>query len=233
MGPQMEGSHSHRIAASIPQVNDFGKLFQAWDNRLHKSRNLRWHSCGSLGGMARRILLLLAAGAAALLLMRGHAVAQDYFETYGTGTATYFPIQSGYTYYYTYTPRPPAATHDSRMDPHLLKAARIAESKAYQHSTMRCWHFVKEALVAAGAVSAYPVTSYAAEAGQELTSHFGFVRLPIHDPYRAPVGSVLVYQGAGGMGHVEFRTEHGFASDYRSPWRCKYRLTGVYAKLSA
>jgi len=31
---------------------------------------------------------------------------------------------------------------------------------------------------------------------------------------------------------VEIRTEHGFASDYRSAYRCRYRLIGVYAKLT-
>jgi hypothetical protein len=118
------------------------------------------------------------------------------------------------------------------MDPHLLKAARIAEANAFPHSTLRCWKFVKVALLQAGAVSAYPKTNYACQAGSELTSCYGFVRLPIHDPYRAPLGSVLVYSG-GGAGHVEIRTAHGFASDYRSPWHCRYRLIGVYAKLSA
>jgi hypothetical protein len=129
--------------------------------------------------------------------------------------------------------QPPRAKHDSRIDPRLLKAARIAEANAFTHSTMRCWRFVKVALLQAGAVCAYPTTNYACQAGAELTSRYGFVRLSIHDPYRAPVGSVLVYSGGGGAGHVEIRTEHGFASDYRSPWRCRYRLIGVYAKLSA
>jgi hypothetical protein len=118
------------------------------------------------------------------------------------------------------------------MDPHLVKAARIADANAFPHSTLRCWRFVKEALLKAGAVNAYPKTNYACQAGAELTSCYGFVRLPIHDPYRAPLGSVLVYSG-GGAGHVEIRTAHGFASDYRSPWHCRYRLIGVYAKLSA
>jgi hypothetical protein len=117
----------------------------------------------------------------------------------------------------------------------LLKAARIAEANAFPHSTLRCWRFVKVALLQAGAVGAYPKTNYACEAGTELTTRYGFVRLPIHDPYRAPLGSVLVYSGGGvgGAGHVEIRTEHGFASDYHSPWRCRYRLIGVYAKFSA
>ncbi len=118
------------------------------------------------------------------------------------------------------------------MDPHLLAAARIAEANAFPHSTMRCWRYVKVALLQAGAVGAYPSTNFASQAGSELTARYGFVRLHILDPYCAPVGSVLVYSG-GEAGHVEIRTEHGFASDYRSPWRCRYRLIGVYAKLAA
>jgi hypothetical protein len=91
---------------------------------------------------------------------------------------------------------------------------------------------VKDALLAAGAVTVRPTTDYACQAGSELTSHYGFVRLPIHDPYRAPVGAVLVYSG-GSAGHVEIRTDDGFVSDYHSHWACRYRLIGVYAKLSA
>jgi len=131
-----------------------------------------------------------------------------------------------------WVPQAPAASHDSRIDPHLLKAARIADANAFPHSRLRCWQYVKTALLAAGAVARYPATNYAFQAGAELMSHHGFVRLPIHDPYRAPVGAVLVYQG-GGAGHVEFRTERGFASDYHSSWACRYRLIGVYAKFSA
>jgi opacity protein-like surface antigen len=197
---------------------------------VHSCRRQLWHERGYLEGMSRKLFLLIAA-IAALWLSPRHAAAQEYFQQYGLVNS--FPVQSGYAIYYSYTPKPRVATHDSRIDPHLLKAARIAESKApYRRSSMRCWRSVKEALMASGAVSQYPATSYACEAGNELQSRYGFVRLPIHDPYSAPVGSVLVYEG-GGAGHVEFRTEHGFASDYRSPWRCKFRLIGVYAKLSA
>lgn len=140
----------------------------------------------------------------------------------------YIPTAEGYLL----IPQAPRAQHDSRIDPHLLKAARIADEHAFPHSTLRCWRYVKDALLAAGAVSARPRTDYACQAGSELTSHYGFVRLPIHDPYRAPVGAVLVYSGHG-AGHVELRTEHGFASDYHSSWCCRYRLIGVYAKFAA
>ena len=160
----------------------------------------------------------------AVLTASRSASAQVYYDGFGVS----YPG----VYTYTYTPQPPAAKHDNRIDPHLLRAARIAEAHAYPHTTYHCWQYVKDALVKAGAVGGRPATNYACQAGAELEKHYGFVRLPIHDPYRAPVGSVLVYSG-GGAGHVEFRTEHGFASDYRSAWRCKYRLIGVYAKLNA
>jgi hypothetical protein len=176
--------------------------------------------------MFRRIAFLIIAIITLSALPR-HAAAQVIYGTFQSTVIPYVSTDGGYTY----IPQPPRATHDSRIDPALLKAARIAESHAFPHSTYRCWKYVKNALVASGAVGAYPATNYAFQAGSELTSRYGFVRLPIHNPYSAPVGSVLVYTG-GGAGHVEFRTEHGFASDYRSSWACKYKLIGVYAKLS-
>jgi hypothetical protein len=191
------------------------------------SRIAGWHGLRFLTGMFRRLLLPLLAAAAFMALPKS-AFAQ-YYGSFGSGSLAYSPGE----FTYTFTPKPPKATHNSRMDPHLIKAARIAEANAFPHSTMRCWRYVKQALLQAGAVAAYPVTNYACQAGAELTSRYGFVRLAIHDPYRAPVGSVLVYSDGGGAGHVELRTEHGFASDYRSAWACRYRLIGVYAKLSA
>jgi len=181
--------------------------------------------------MLRSISLVFLAAILAVLLPRG-ASAQVYVGGYGATALPGFPIEQGGFGYVTFTPRAPRATHDSRIDPRLLRAARIAEAHAFPHSTLRCWRYVKNALLEAGAVGIRPTTNYACEAGSELTSRYGFIRLPIRDPYRAPVGSVLVYRG-GGAGHVEIRTEHGFASDYRSAWACRYRLIGVYAKLSA
>ena len=124
----------------------------------------------------------------------------------------------------------PPARYDSRIDPSLVRASRIADERAGSRSQMRCWHFVKAALVDAGAVHSCPTTAYADQAGAELVSRHGFVQLHIRDPYDAPIGAVLVY-GGHGAGHVELRTSHGFASDYRSSWRCRYQLIGVYAKL--
>jgi hypothetical protein len=179
--------------------------------------------------LRRLVFLILAAGA--FIGLPKQASADIYFASWGSTSIAYVPVQTGLNTY-TFIPQAPRAKHDRRMDRHLVEAAKIAEANASPYSTMRCWRYVKEALLKAGAVGAYPATNYACQAGDELKNRYGFVRLAIHDPYQAPVGAVLVYSG-GGAGHVEIRTEHGFASDYRSPWACRYRLIGVYAKLSA
>jgi len=92
---------------------------------------------------------------------------------------------------------------------------------------------VKEALLASGAVDSYPQTALARQAGDELVSRYGFKRLATRDPYQAPVGSVLVYGSGRAAGHVEIRTAHGFASDFRTPTPSKRPLIGVYAKVSS
>ena len=124
----------------------------------------------------------------------------------------------------------PPARIDPRMDPRLRRAATIAEERANAHSKSRCWRYVKQALLAAGVIDSYPKTAYATQAGQELVRSYGFKKLPVHDPYAAPVGAVLVY---GGRGHVEIRTKNGFVSDYRSKSACFYPLLAVYGKFSS
>ena len=124
----------------------------------------------------------------------------------------------------------PAARIDPRIDPRLRRAATIAEERANAHTKALCWQYVKKALLAAGAVDSYPQTVYATQAGEELTRKYGFTKLPIHDPYAAPVGAVIVY---GGRGHVEIRTPDGFASDYHSRNRCFYPVMAVYGKFSS
>ena len=125
----------------------------------------------------------------------------------------------------------PMAKIDPRLDPKLSRAATIADERAHAHSKSRCWRYVKEALVASGAVSSYPKTSLAKEAGDELVRDYGFKKLPIRDPYSAPIGSVLVYfKGRNRPGHVELRTKTGFVSDYRSKDACRSALVGIYAK---
>ncbi len=59
---------------------------------------------------------------------------------------------------------------------------------------------------------------------------YGFTRLSMRDPYKAPIGAVIVY-GNKSRGHVEIRTRDGFVSDYHSKWACYYPVQAVYAKL--
>ena len=128
----------------------------------------------------------------------------------------------------------PQATVDPRVDPRLRKAASFAQERAHARTKARCWRYVKQALVAAGVVDSYPKTNYGFQAAEELVRNYGFKKLPVRDPYAAPVGAVIVYgKGAGGAGHVELRTKDGFVSDYRSKNRCYYPVIGVYAKFSS
>ena len=124
----------------------------------------------------------------------------------------------------------PIAKADAQIDPKLRRAATIAEERARAHSLSKCWRFVKEALVAAGVVKSRPQTPLAKQAGQELVNNYGFKRLPVSNPYEAPVGSVLVYGAKRAAGHVEIRTETGFVSDFRSKTPSRRPLIGVFAK---
>ena len=124
----------------------------------------------------------------------------------------------------------PLAKVDHSMDPKLMRAATIAEERAHAHSRERCWHYVKEALVASGIINSYPKSVYAKDAGQELVKSYGFKKLPVRDPYKAPLGSVLVYGASKAAGHVELRTKDGFVSDFRSKIPSPRPLIGVYAK---
>ena len=124
----------------------------------------------------------------------------------------------------------PFAKVDSRIDPKLRRAATIAEERAHAHSLSKCWHFVKEALVAAGVVKSRPQTTLAKQAGQELVNNYGFKKLVVSDPYQAPVGAVLVYGASQAAGHVEIRTQNGFVSDFVSKTPSRRPLIGVFAK---
>src|SRR5437764_7064234 len=124
----------------------------------------------------------------------------------------------------------PTAKIDPRLNPKLTRAATIADERAHAHSKSRCWHYVKEALVASGVIDGRPKTSLAKQAGDELVRDYGFKKLSIRDPFAAPIGSVLVYNARGAAGHVEIRTKTGFVSDFRSKTPSKRPLIGVYAK---
>ena len=118
------------------------------------------------------------------------------------------------------------------VSPDLLKASHIAEANARPRSIKRCWRYVKRALVAAQVVDSYPEGVSAKYAGRILTQQHGFTKLDnIKDPEKAPVGAVLVYGGKG-HGHVEFRTEDGYVSDFKASRPSPRPLTGVYVKTS-
>jgi hypothetical protein len=135
--------------------------------------------------------------------------------------AQYYPKQIVY----------PLAKVDRHIDSRLMQAATIAQERAHAHSRSRCWHYVKDALLASGVIDSRPKTELARDAAQELVSNYGFKRLSVNDPFSAPVGSVLVYGTARSVGHVELRTRDGFVSDFRSPTPSRRPLLGVYAKL--
>ena len=125
----------------------------------------------------------------------------------------------------------PYAKIDRRIDNRLVQAATLAQERAHAHSRSRCWHYVKDALLASGVIDSRPKTDLARDAASELVNNYGFKKLSITDPFAAPVGSVLVYGTARSVGHVELRTKDGFVSDFRSPTPSKRPLMGVYAKL--
>lgn len=122
---------------------------------------------------------------------------------------------------------------DPRLDPALTRAATIAQERAHASSKSKCWRYVKEALLASGAVASYPKTALAKQAGDELVREHGFEKLPITDPHAAPVGSVIVYyKGAKLPGHVEIRSKDGFVSDFKTKNPSPHPVIGIYAKAS-
>jgi hypothetical protein len=116
-----------------------------------------------------------------------------------------------------------------QYDHRMIHAAEIATKRAHPKMTWHCWKYVKDALVESGVVSQRPKSPWAKDAGDELCEKFGFTKLPVRDPYDAPVGAVVVYGGPD-AGHVELRTEHGFVSDFVSRTPYPRPLIGVYVK---
>jgi hypothetical protein len=125
----------------------------------------------------------------------------------------------------------PLAKVDRHIDRKLMQAATIAQERAHAHSRSRCWRYVKEALLASGVINSRPKSELAKEAAQDLVNNYGFKKLPVRDPFAAPIGSVLVYGANRAAGHVEIRTRDGFVSDFRSRTPSPRPLLGVYAKL--
>jgi hypothetical protein len=124
----------------------------------------------------------------------------------------------------------PRAVKNPDIDPVMVKAGDIAESRALSHSSLFCWRFVKEALLKAGGVASYPQTACAKDAGRDLMDNYGFVRLAVRSAAQAPIGSVLVYNG-NGAGHVELRTAHGFVSDFRSSRPSSLHFVGAFTRI--
>jgi hypothetical protein len=116
-----------------------------------------------------------------------------------------------------------------RYDARMVRAAEIAAARARKHSTSRCWRYVKNALLAADVVETRPTTAYAKEAAEELTENHGFKEIRERNPYKAPLGAVLVYGGRG-AGHVEIRTARGFVSDFVSEKPSSRPLIGIFVK---
>jgi hypothetical protein len=125
----------------------------------------------------------------------------------------------------------PFATIDRHIDPKLMQAATIAQERAHAHSRSMCWHYVKEALLASGVIDSRPKSELAKDAAQDLVTNYGFRKIPVSDPFAAPLGSVLVYGAKRAAGHVEIRTRDGFVSDFCSKTPSPRPLLGVYAKL--
>jgi len=118
-----------------------------------------------------------------------------------------------------------------RYDARMIRAAEIAQKRAHPKMTWHCWKYVKDALLAADVVKSRPTTAWAKQAGDELCRKYGFTKLQISNPYKAPVGAVVVYGGPD-AGHVEIRTQDGFVSDFASRTPYPRPLVGVYVKPS-
>jgi len=176
--------------------------------------------------------LILVIASSFLAATAAHAAAPD--STKGqfcfkdaNGKTQSIPVVSKY---YPKKIEHPLTKGDAALDPKLTRAATIAQERAHAHSRARCWQYVKQALLASGAVSSYPKTAYAKEAGQELVSSYGFKKLAVRDPLKAPVGSVLVYGAKKAAGQVEIRMKDGFVSDFKSMIQSPSPSLGVYAK---
>lgn len=122
-------------------------------------------------------------------------------------------------------PKSRGIAYDARM----IRAAEIARKRAHSKMTWHCWKYVKDALLAANVVTSRPTSAWAKQAGDELCRNHGFTKLRIKNPYKAPVGAIVVYGGPD-AGHVEIRTKDGFVSDFVSRTAYPRPLVGVYVK---
>ena len=165
--------------------------------------------------------LLLPLFAAALMALAGAASAEDSRLDPERARALTAEQQS------LFGPKSGLLHYDSRM----IRAAEIAQKRAHPQMTWHCWKYVKDALLAANVVKSRPTSAWAKQAGDELCRNYGFTKLRISNPYKAPVGAVVVYGGPD-AGHVEIRTPSGFVSDFVSRTSYPRPLVGVYVKPS-
>ena len=218
---------------ALPQELSFGEDLGhkvAFFRQLSK-RSCLWAQPLRHNAPMSRLLVVLLSGSTFLVSIssasaNGSTGSEQRFY-YDTGNGHSVLVRIIHRYWRRPVVHPPAKI-DPRIDPRLQRAATIAEERANAHSKLLCWQYVKCALLKAGVNDSYPKTAYASEAGDELTNSYGFKKLPIHDPYAAPLGAILVYKG-----HVEIRAKEGFVSDYRSKYACFYPLLAVYGKFSA
>jgi len=160
-----------------------------------------------------------------LLILSALAVTQSMAQTPGS---LYDPAQSrkvGPGMEWLLGPKSVGTRYDQRM----IRAAEIALKRAQKKTSWHCWRSVKDALLAAEAIPTRPTTAWAKQAGDELCEKYGFMKLKLSDPYRAPVGAVIVYGGPD-AGHVELRTSSGFVSDFVSSSPYPRPLVGIYVK---
>src|SRR5262245_55547894 len=65
---------------------------------------------------------------------------------------------------------------DRHIDSRLMQAATIAQERAHAHSRSRCWHYVKDALLASGVIDSRPKSELARDAASDLVSNYGLDR---------------------------------------------------------
>jgi hypothetical protein len=125
----------------------------------------------------------------------------------------------------------PAESGDAlRSSPKAIAAANYAQSHAHASSGGKCYTFVKRALLATKISTHYLTGVAAQDAGPNLEA-LGYKNVlgvgKFKSPYDAPTGAIIVYKATKDAhlnpndhgwqyGHIEFRTEKGFASDYFS-----------------
>src|SRR5207248_7605430 len=66
----------------------------------------------------------------------------------------------------------PYAKIDKRIDSRLVQAATLPQERAPSHSRSRCWHYVKNALLASGVIDSRPKTELARDAASELVNNY-------------------------------------------------------------